>query len=124
LIIGDPGMTFSREHVVVYDLAELWREHTGLGFVFAMWMAREHDEKVRLIDFAGARDEGLEHVEEIASLYQKTVGLSPGEIKSYLLENISFALDEEMRAGLDLFYRLAHKHGIIREVRPLKMLGG
>ncbi len=40
LIIGDPGMSFSREHVVVYDLAELWREHTSLGFVFAMWMAR------------------------------------------------------------------------------------
>jgi chorismate dehydratase len=124
LIIGDPGMTFSREHVVVYDLAELWREQTGLGFVFAMWMAREHElEKVMRIDFAGARDEGLEHVEEIASLYQRAVGLSPREIKSYLLENISFELDEEMRAGLDLFYRLAHKHGITQEVRPLRMLG-
>lgn len=124
LIIGDPGMTFSREHVVVYDLAELWREHTSLGFVFAMWMAREHEvEKVRRIDFAGARDEGLEHIEEIASLYQKAVGLPSHEIKSYLLENISFALDEEMRAGLDLFYRLAHKHEIIPEVRPLRMLG-
>lgn len=123
LIIGDPGMTFSREHVVVYDLAELWRKHTGLGFVFAMWMTRERElEKVRRIDFAGARDEGLAHVEEIASAYRETVGLPLGEIKSYLLENISFALDEEMRAGLDLFYRLAHKHGIISEVRPLQLL--
>jgi chorismate dehydratase len=124
LIIGDPGMTFSREHVVVYDLAELWRKQTGLGFVFAMWMAREHEvEKVRRIDFAGARDEGLAHVEEIASAYRQAVGLPTSEIKSYLLENISFALDEEMRAGLDLFYKLAHKHGITGEVRPLKMLG-
>lgn len=124
LIIGDPGMSFSREHVVVYDLAELWRKHTSLGFVFAMWMAHERElEKVLRVDFAGARDEGLEHVEEIASLYQKVVGLPLGEIKTYLLENISFALDEEMRAGLDLFYRLAHKHGIIEQVRPLRMLG-
>jgi chorismate dehydratase len=123
LIIGDPGMTFSREHVVVYDLAELWRKHTGLGFVFAMWMAREHElDKVRHVAFAKARDEGLEHVEEIASLYRQAVGLSHEEIKSYLLENISFELDEEMRAGLELFYKLAHKHGIIPEVRPLKMI--
>jgi chorismate dehydratase len=124
LIIGDPGMTFSRERIVVYDLAELWREHTGLGFVFAMWMAREQDlERVRLVDFKGARDEGLDHVEEIASLYSPTVGLPPSEIKSYLLKNISFELDEEMSAGLELFYRLAHKHRIIPEVRPLKIIG-
>ncbi len=124
LIIGDPGMSFSRDHVVVYDLAELWRRHTGLGFVFAMWMAHEHElKKVRRIDFAGAREEGLEHVADIASLYRQAVGLPQNEIKSYLLENISFELDEEMRAGLDLFYRLAHKHGIVSETRPLKMLG-
>jgi chorismate dehydratase len=123
LIIGDPGMTFPREHAVVYDLAELWREHTSLGFVFAMWMAHEQEvEKMRSLEFAKARDEGLEHVAEIASLYKEAVGLPLSEIKSYLLENISFELDEEMRAGLDLFYRLAHQHGIIPIVRPLKMM--
>ena len=124
LIIGDPGMTFSRGQVVVYDLAELWREHTGLGFVFAMWMARAGDlERVRQIDFKGARDEGLKQVEEIAALYSPRVGLPPGEIKSYLLENISYQLDEEMSAGLELFYKLAHKQRIIPELRPLKMIG-
>jgi chorismate dehydratase len=124
LIIGDPGMTFSRERVVVYDLAELWREYTGLGFVFAMWMARESElERVRHIDFAGARDEALEHIGEIASVYSRVIGLPPEEIKLYLLENISYDLDEELRAGLDLFYRLAHKHRIITQSRPLKMIG-
>ena len=124
LIIGDPGMTFSRRGVVVYDLAELWREQTGLGFVFAMWMAREGDEeRVRRVDFAGARDEGLAHVEEIAAAYSPSVGLPPDEIKKYLLENISFELNEEMRAGLNLFYRLAAKHGVVPEARPLRMIG-
>lgn len=124
LVIGDPGMSFPRERTVVYDLAELWRKHTGLGFVFALWMARASDlEKVRSLDFAGARDEGLEHVEEIASAYSGTVNLSPTEIKSYLLDNISFEMDEEMSAGLDLFYKLAEKHGIISEARPLRWIG-
>jgi chorismate dehydratase len=122
LIIGDPGMTFSRERIVVYDLAELWRKYTGLGFVFAMWMARERErEWVRRIDFKGARDEGLAHVSEIAALYSPVVGLTPQEISAYLLENISFELDEEMSAGLDLFYKLAYKHGIIPELRPMKI---
>jgi chorismate dehydratase len=124
LIIGDPGMTFSRKRVVVYDLAELWREHTGLGFVFAMWMAREDQlERMRGIDFAGARDEALARVDEVALFYSRVIGLSSSEIKSYLLENISYDLDEELRAGLDLFYRLAHKHRIMSESRPLKMIG-
>ncbi|HEX8846924.1 MAG TPA: menaquinone biosynthesis protein [Pyrinomonadaceae bacterium] len=121
LIIGDPGMSFSRASVVVYDLAELWRKHTGHGFVFAMWMARARDlRKLRRVDFAGARDEGLAHAEEIAALYSSKVGLSPDEIRSYLLDNISYTPDEELRAGLDLFYTLAARHGIIPEVRPLK----
>jgi chorismate dehydratase len=124
LIIGDPGMTFSREHLVVYDLAELWREQTGLGFVFAMWMAREDElERVRGIDFAGARDEALAHLEEVALFYSRSIGLSPAEIKSYLMENISYNLDEGLRAGLDLFYRLADKHKLIQESRPLKLIG-
>ena len=124
LIIGDPGMTFSRRGVVVYDLAELWRERTGLGFVFAMWMAREGEaERVRRVDFAGARDEGLAHVEEIAAAYSPLVGLPPGEIKTYLLDNISFELSEEMRAGLSLFYTLAARHGVVPEARPLRMIG-
>ena len=124
LIIGDPGMTFSRERIVVYDLAELWRKYTGLGFVFAMWMARERDlERVRQLDFKGARDEGLAHVWEIASRYSQTIGLPPSELSSYLLENISFELDEEMSAGLELFYKLAHRQRIIPKVRPLKLIG-
>ena len=40
LVIGDPAMTFPREGLRVHDMAALWREHTGLGFVFAMWMTR------------------------------------------------------------------------------------
>ena len=125
LIIGDPGMTFSRRGTVVYDLAELWRERTGLGFVFARWMAREGAAaRVRQIDFAGARDEGLAHVQEIAAAYSPAVGLPPAEIEKYLLENISFELNEEMRAGLGLFYKLAARHGVVPEARPLRMLGG
>ena len=124
LIIGDPAMIFPREGLRVFDLASLWREHTGLGFVFAMWMAHEHAlERVLAVDFRGARDEGLEHLEEITAHYEERLKLSRDELRNYLLENICFELDEEMYAGLELFYHLAHRHRIIPFLRPLNWIG-
>lgn len=124
LLIGDPAMTFEREGLRVYDLAALWREHTGLGFVFAMWMAREAaSESVGRIDFAGARDVGLERVEEIAARYERELKLPRAVLVEYLRENICFELDDELRAGLELFYKLAHRHGLVDSLRPLKTLG-
>ncbi len=124
LIIGDPAMTFPREHLRVYDLAVLWREFTGLGFVFAMWMAHESaTEAVRRIDFAGARDEGLASLDEIVAAYERTLNLPRAELRAYLTGNICFDLNDDMRAGLELFFQLAHRHQLIQSLRPLALLG-
>jgi len=124
LVIGDPAMTFERRGLRVYDMAALWREHTGLGFVFAMWMAHESAAgRVRAVDFAGARDEGLASVEEIVGVYERELGRPREELVRYLTRNIAFELDGEMRAGLELFFRLAHKHGVTESLRPLKFIG-
>ena len=121
LIIGDPAMTFERDKLRVFDLAALWRLHTGLGFVFAMWMMRNDSAPAALrIDFAAARDEGVARTEEIISIYEPLLGLSRNDLRIYLRENISFSIDQEMSAGMELYFKLAHKHGIIPAVRPLK----
>lgn len=123
LVIGDPAMTFARDGLFVHDLATLWRERTGLGFVFAMWMARASEAgRAAVVDFAAARDEGLASLEEIVSEYSRDLGLPRAELREYLTENIRFHLDEELRAGLELFFRLAHKHGITGAARPLRAL--
>jgi chorismate dehydratase len=122
LVIGDPAMTFPREDLRVHDLATLWREHTGLGFVFAMWMAHESAaDAVRAADFAGARDEGLAHLEEIVEDYERQLSLPRAELRDYLTRNVCFELNEEMRAGLELYFALAHKHGLVERVRPLRL---
>lgn len=123
LIIGDPAMTFPRDTLRVFDMAALWREHTGLGFVFAMWMAHAQSvDRVKKIDFVRARDEGLEHVGEIAALYEERLSLPREELRAYLLENICFELDEELLAGLELFYKLAHRHGLIPRLKPVRWI--
>ena len=125
LIIGDPGMTFSREGYHVWDLATVWHERTGLGFVFAMWMIRnDAHPAARSLDFAKARDEGVKALAEIVSHYEKPLSLSQESMLHYLTQNISFTPDQEMTAGLQLYFELAQKHGLINEIKPLRYAGG
>jgi chorismate dehydratase len=124
LLIGDPAMTFARDGLQVHDLAGLWRDLTGRGFVFAMWMARaDAAERMAAVDFAAARDEGLGHLDEIAETYARETGLPAAEMREYLATNISFELDEQLVKGMELYFELAHQHGLIPAVKQLRMLG-
>ncbi len=123
LLIGDPSLALSVPPAVagglslkVFDLASLWHQHTGLGFVFAMWMTRKETCE---IDFAAARDEGLAHADDIAANYATEIGLSRDEMKTYLTENISYSIDESMRRGMALYFELAQKNGLLKENKPL-----
>lgn len=123
LIIGDPGMTFPRNGLKVWDMAALWRKYTGLGFVFAMWMVRDDAvERARAIDFAGARDEGVDHVEDIVAEYKDKIPMPVEELRKYLTENIVFRVDDSMKKGLQLYYELAFKHRLIETVKPLRFV--
>ncbi|HEV7701227.1 MAG TPA: menaquinone biosynthesis protein [Pyrinomonadaceae bacterium] len=118
LIIGDPSLAVDNEPGgrLVFDLAELWRAHTGLGFIFAMWMTRQN--KVE-IDFAAARDEGLANVDSIAASYAANLSLSQDEMLEYLTENIAFTPDTSMLAGMRLYFELAEKYGLIATNKAL-----
>ena len=129
LLIGDPALSISNpesrdvrsqiSNIKYFDLAELWHEHTGLGFIFAMWMTRRESCE---IDFAAACDEGLAHADDIAANYAAEIGLSRDEMKGYLTENISYTPDESMRRGMQLYFELAQKNGLIAENKPLRFI--
>jgi chorismate dehydratase len=113
LIIGDPAMKIPRDKFCVFDLATLWHDYTGFGFVFAMWMAgTKSAEQIRAIDFRAARDEGLAHLDDIAAGNGDQT-LSAEEITDYLTRNIAFQMDDDMMKGLQLYFDLAHKHGLV-----------
>src|ERR1041385_592080 len=123
LIIGDPAMQISRDQFRVFDLAALWHEFTGLGFVFAMWMARKDSvDKIRSIDCAAARDEGLANLDRVIADYPHPIELSNHEIKQYLTENIVFHVDEEMGKGLRRYFELARKHELVDSLRPIEFI--
>lgn len=121
LVIGDPAMNISPEKFHVFDLATLWHRFTNTGFVFAMWMVRTGAvAAVSKVDFAGARSEGLAHVEEIISQYENEVPLPREEIRTYLNDNITFQVDESLEKGMLLYFELARKHGLIENNKPLQ----
>lgn len=123
LIIGDPAMKIPRDRFRVFDLATLWHDFTGFGFVFAMWMTRKENAAiVRTVDFAGVRDEGLAHLDEIAARDEKQAGLFRDEIKDYLTRNIAFQMDDGMKRGLELYFELGQRHGLIERVKKLEFI--
>ena len=75
----------------------------------------------RALDFEAICREGVARTEEIVDFYQPLLGLARDELQIYLSENLSFFPDAELRAGLDLYYKLAYKHGLIPAVKPLNL---
>jgi chorismate dehydratase len=102
-------------------MAALWKENTGLGFVFAMWMALDSTQ-VAIPGFAAARDEGVAKREEIVSEYVRKIEMPASEIREYLTRNIVFEIDEELRKGMQLYFELAHTHGQIGELKRLEFI--
>lgn len=123
LMIGDPAMTFPRKGLNVWDLASLWHDFTGTGFVFAMWMARAGLPPVTLsLDFAAARDEGVEAIEQIVEDYKDRLHLPADDLRDYLTNNVTFNLDYHLQTGMQLYFELAGRHGLIERQRPLEFL--
>src|SRR5262249_55318322 len=112
LLIGDPALTVDRERYYTWDLAEQWQGFTGMPFVFAFWAVRRSAaNQERLLQtaqiFQDSRDEGLKHVEELGRLWSPRVGLPEEHVRQYLTHNIHYYLDQDLIAGMQLFFQFA-----------------
>jgi chorismate dehydratase len=121
LVIGDPALKIDRTRYQTLDLAEEWIRCTGKPFVFAFWAVRGAalSEADPALDLAGvfrdSRDHGLEpsSLNQIAREWSPRLGLSEGDIRSYLTGNIHYQLDAACLEGLQLFYRYAAEIGAL-----------
>ena len=125
LLIGDPALLVAdcglriaenQSKYRVFDLAEVWKNYTNFGFVFAMWMTQRESCE---IDFVSAKNEGLLHLNEIIANYENEIPLSREQFNDYLTQNIAFEIDDSMQKGLQLYYQLAQKHKLIERDKPL-----
>ena len=114
LIIGDAALMLTSgaselaaDYPYVYDLGAVWKEWTGLPFVFAVWVAQ------RTTPVAGAlavhaqliqsRDWGLEHLEQLAAQAAAATGVSRPAALEYL-SGLDYGLRYEHLAGLTAFF--------------------
>ncbi len=123
LVIGNPALKIRQKGLQVYDLAGEWNKFTGLPFVFAFWAVRSgfHMGDGAAL-FYKSREAGMNSIPEICTTYGQRLQIPAAEVKSYLLENLDYSLDEPNRRGLECFFSYAAEMGIIKEVRPLEFV--
>ncbi|HEY2496117.1 MAG TPA: menaquinone biosynthesis protein [Candidatus Angelobacter sp.] len=128
LLIGDPALQARTDGYFVYDLAEEWKRWTGRPFVFAFWAIRKAALQGRASEpdiaqvFQQSRDNGLNHIPEIASAWEPRLNLPAKLIREYLTENVDYSLDAENIEGLRLFYSYGLECGVFAQAPELELL--
>ncbi|MFC1549300.1 menaquinone biosynthesis protein [Nitrospirota bacterium] len=109
--------SISNQAFYVYDLGELWRMHTGLPSVYALWTYRASlpDERIRLIeaygrDLASATDNAMKNIERIAM--RSDVNIPPAEAVAYW-RGITYGLPDKCLEGLSLFEKYLYDTGVL-----------
>jgi chorismate dehydratase len=105
----------------VYDVVQEWRRLSGLPAVLAVWAARREIMTPEIVaDFTASKAYGLANIPEISDAAAQEQGWPAGELLTYLRENIDFTLDQENLAGLELYYCLAAKLGLINQAKAIE----
>ena len=103
VIIGDRALAANSQFPYIYDLADYWKQHTGLPFVFATWIANKPIPLEFMEAFDAANAYGLQHIDEVVSsipLNEQIV-----DLHQYYTQNISYSFTPEKRKGLELFLK-------------------
>jgi chorismate dehydratase len=101
VIIGDRALENLSKYPYVYDLSLAWKQHTGLPFVFAAWVANQPIPSEFIAAFDTANEYGLAHLDEVIALIPAQEQVY--DLHKYYTENISYVYDEEMKQGLERF---------------------
>lgn len=101
VVIGDRALQMQKHHPFVYDLAEAWKQFTGLPFVFAAWVANKPIPASFLHCFNEANRHGLNQIETVVALHP----YEGYDLHHYFTHNISYQLTLEKKAGLELFLK-------------------
>ena len=101
VIIGDRALASLDQFDHIYDLGLTWKQHTGLPFVFAAWVANKPIPADFIEAFDVANGYGLTHLDEVIALIPASEQVY--DLHKYYTQNISYELTQEKRKGLDKF---------------------
>ena len=101
ILIGDKVFDNEGRFKHTFDLAEEWRKHTGLPFVFAVWVARKSVPNETIAALENALTLGVERIYE--AILDSEYADRPYAYE-YLTRNIDCFFDEQKRRGLQQFW--------------------
>jgi len=119
LAIGDDALRLSREgrYPVRLDLGEVWRQETGLPFVFAVWavrdeFCRDHAEELAMIHAELLRcvATGKDRLLDISSRVAPRIPMDP-EACFHYLQALEYDLGPLKQGALARFYSYLIKRG-------------
>jgi len=99
VIIGDRALEQRQNFLYIYDLAEAWKDWTGLPFVFAAWIANKELPAGFLQRFNEANREGLLHIDDVINAHP----FPHYDMQRYYRHNIHYLLDGQKKQGLARF---------------------
>ena len=99
LVIGDRALRLHGRFPHLFDLGALWREFTGLPFVFACWVSTRDLDSGFLQAFDEANAAGLADLDHAI----RGISIPEYDMNRYFRENISYRLDDAKREGMRLF---------------------
>ncbi len=102
LIIGDRAFSANSQYKYVYDLSEIWKEMTGLSFVFACWISNKDIDKNFLSEFNSALKFGLSEIDKSVEVEKHNFPYCKNT-NDYLNNKISYILDKDKREGMKMF---------------------
>jgi chorismate dehydratase len=102
VIIGDRTFQLKNKYPYTFDLAENWKELTGLPFVFACWVCTSPLPESFLVKFNAALENGILRTEEAVENENK-LNLTKEDCLFYLTQRINYSFNEEKKTALDLF---------------------
>ena len=108
----------------VYDIVEQWRRLTNLPAVLAVWAARQDAVTPELIsDFQSSLAFGQDHLDEIITDGSANLRLPEIDLRTYLTDNINFALDDANLQGLLRFFALSSSLSLTGPPKPISLAG-
>lgn len=105
LMIGDKVFSHQGKFIFKYDLGEVWKEMTGLPFVFAVWIAKTNVSNQTISSFNNILSYGVSNIDNIL----KATSFDNFDLEEYLKVNLEFNFSSDNKKGLEFFlnkYRL------------------
>jgi chorismate dehydratase len=93
------------------DLAEEWKDFSGLPFVFACWTSNKQLENSFVEDFNTALESGVNNIDLVVKRFGGSGPIQGRDLKIYLTENIDFDFNDEKKKGRNLFFELLKQLG-------------